>query len=209
LVAYSSSTGGTTLIGATDVDRTVSSKAFTGLTPGTTYYFEFFAIGSASYTNSPANSPRVAISTNSTWTITYDATTNGGTVSTTSATYVSGATSLTLPTPTARTGYTPLGWYTQATDGTKVGNAGSAYTPTGSVTLYFQWTGNTYTVTYKSSPSGTGADITQSFTFPGSVTLRNLADSNAAFTRSGFYIIGWTTTSTANASQTHAMASTY
>lgn len=52
---------------------------------------------------------------------------------------------VTLPTPT-RTNYTFNGWYTQASGGTRVGGAGSAYTPTGNVTLYAQWTASSATL---------------------------------------------------------------
>lgn len=48
-------------------------------------------------------------------------------------------TQVTLPTPT-RTNYSFDGWYTAASGGTKVGNAGAKYTPTANVTLYAQWT---------------------------------------------------------------------
>lgn len=54
------------------------------------------------------------------------------------------AAAVTLPTPT-RKGYTFKGWYTAASGGTKAGNAGASYTPSGSVTsvtLYAQWTCN-------------------------------------------------------------------
>ncbi|MBP3397334.1 MAG: InlB B-repeat-containing protein, partial [Alphaproteobacteria bacterium] len=55
--------------------------------------------------------------------------------------------SVTLPTPT-RNGYTFNGWYTAASGGTKVGDAGATYTPTASVTLYAHWTANTFNVSY-------------------------------------------------------------
>ena len=56
-----------------------------------------------------------------------------------------------LPTPDAREGYEFLGWYTSATGGTKVGNAGSNYTFTGNKTLYAHWTGQAYTITFDSA----------------------------------------------------------
>ncbi len=60
--------------------------------------------------------------------------------------------SVTLPTPT-REGYTFNGWY----DGsTKVGNAGSTYTPTKRVTLTASWTIDKYTLTV--NPGGTTTD---------------------------------------------------
>lgn len=52
--------------------------------------------------------------------------------STTSATNT-----LILPTPT-RTGFTFNGWYTRATGGTKIGNAGATYNPTRNITLHAQ-----------------------------------------------------------------------
>ena len=51
-----------------------------------------------------------------------------------------------LPTP-SNPGSTFKGWYTSATGGTKVGNAGDIYEPTGSKTLYAQWQGETYDLT--------------------------------------------------------------
>ena len=49
-----------------------------------------------------------------------------------------------LPTAT-RSGYTFKGWYTTATGGTKVGDAGTVYTPTSNVTIYAQWEKNVIT----------------------------------------------------------------
>ena len=80
------------------------------------------------------------------YTVTYNA--NGGTCGTASATYQ--GTALTLPTPT-RTGYTFNGWYTAASGGTKIGDAGATYTPSANITLYAQWTINTYTITVTTS----------------------------------------------------------
>lgn len=45
---------------------------------------------------------------------------------------------VTLPTPT-RDGYTFLGWFTSSEGGSKVGDGGASYTPTGNVMLYAQW----------------------------------------------------------------------
>ena len=59
---------------------------------------------------------------------------------------------VTLPTP-SRTGYNFNGWYTAASGGTKVGNAGASYTPTGSVTLYAQWTAAVVAPTFTTQPS--------------------------------------------------------
>lgn len=55
-----------------------------------------------------------------------------------------------LPTPNARAGYNFLGWYTAASGGTKVGDAGSNYTFTGNKTLYAHWLEQNYTITFDS-----------------------------------------------------------
>lgn len=59
---------------------------------------------------------------------------------------------ITLPTPT-RTGYSCNGWYTAASGGTKVANAGASYTPTGNITLYAQWTATVVAPTFTTQPS--------------------------------------------------------
>ncbi len=85
------------------------------------------------------------------YTVTYNA--NGGTCGIASATYQ--GTALTLPTPT-RAGYTFDGWYTAASGGTKIGDAGATYTPSASVTLYAQWTAMpTYTITIGNQSNAT------------------------------------------------------
>ena len=71
--------------------------------------------------------------------------------------------SVTLPTPAARTGYTFAGWYTEASDGTKVGDAGEAYTPTDqtnaivNITLFARWNVNSYDVEYQYGNTPNGA----------------------------------------------------
>jgi hypothetical protein len=51
---------------------------------------------------------------------------------------LTGNPSITLPTPTNGTG-SFLGWFTAATEGTKIGEAGASYTPTADITLHAQW----------------------------------------------------------------------
>lgn len=80
------------------------------------------------------------------YTVTYNA--NGGTCGTASATYQ--GTALTLPTPT-RTGYKFLGWYTAASGGNKIGDAGATYTPNANITLYAQWSFDSFTITVTTS----------------------------------------------------------
>ncbi len=95
------------------------------------------------------------------YTVTYNA--NGGTDQ------AQGSGVVTLPTPT-RTNYRFTGWYTAASGGTKVGDAGATYTPTADVTLYAHWI-QLYKVTYNAnsgsvSPSSETVDAGDSVTLP-------------------------------------------
>ena len=56
-------------------------------------------------------------------------------------------TAINTPNP-SRSGYTFAGWYTDATNGSKVANGNASYTPTETRTLYAHWTANTYNITY-------------------------------------------------------------
>ncbi len=98
-------------------------------------------------------------------------------------------TSANVPLPSvSRTGYTFDGWYTAATGGTKVGDAGTPYTPTASVTLYAHWTPCSYTVVFDKN-GGSGAMTEQTFYVDAAQNL------NAnTFTRVGAKFMGWATT---------------
>ena len=71
---------------------------------------------------------------------------NGGSVSPTSFTTSCDKKSTTLPTPTY-SGYRFMGWFNAASGGTKIGEAGTSYTPTADITLFAHWE-KEYTVTY-------------------------------------------------------------
>ncbi|MCI6265720.1 MAG: InlB B-repeat-containing protein [Erysipelotrichaceae bacterium] len=75
--------------------------------------------------------------------------------------------SVTLPTP-SRSNWTFNGWYTAASGGTKIGNAGASYTPSENITLYAQWSPN---VTNISATSYT-THYTASTTADRSVTIK-------------------------------------
>lgn len=113
------------------------------------------------------------------YTVTYNA--NGGSVSPASDTVNAGS-SVTLPTP-SRSGFTFNGWYTASSGGSFVGNAGSSYTPSSSITIYAQWSAITYTVTWNAnggsvSPTSSSGTSGQSVTAP-------------TPTRSGYTFLYW------------------
>jgi len=128
-----------------------------------------------------------------TYTVTYDATTNGGTaISPNTASFTVAGATLTLPTPVDRTGYTASGWHTAASGGTKVGNAGAtAYSPTSDITLFFQWSANAYTVTYAGNSNTGGSVPTNASTYNigNSVTV---AGNPNSLVRTGYSFAGWT-----------------
>ena len=114
------------------------------------------------------------------YTVTYDA--NGGSCGTASATYEGAA--LTLPTPT-RAGYNFNGWYTAASGGTKVGDAGATYVPSANITLYAQWTAKaTYTIKIDKQSNAT-VTVDKTSTYEGdtvSVTVTFSESSNKTLT---------------------------
>lgn len=111
-------------------------------------------------------------------TVTYDA--NGGSCGTASEKY--SGTALTLPTPT-RDGYWFVGWYDAATGGTKVGDAGATYNPTGEITLYARWQEKVeYTVTYNANGGTCGT---------ASATYQGTALTLPTPTRTGYTFTGW------------------
>ena len=63
-----------------------------------------------------------------------------------------------------------------------------------------------YTVTYAAGPNGTGSNVVETYN---AATLATLKNNTAPFTRAGYYISGWTTSSTSGAAQTNALASSY
>ena len=144
----------------------------------------------AIYSGSPTLATSTSSTSNVTWrdkfVTTFNATTNGGTaISPLTEDFIEGGTALTLPTPAARTGFTASGWYTAATGGSKVGDAGGTYTPSATATLYFRWSANSYTVTYNSN-TGTGTMATQAIT---AGTQFELAVN--AFEKTDFLFDGW------------------
>jgi uncharacterized repeat protein (TIGR02543 family) len=109
----------------------------------------------------------------------------------------------------SRTGYTFNGWNTAADGtGTSYANQGTVRLTVDNqtVTLYAQWLIITYTITYLPGPNGASTSSAQSLNFGGSVTLK---DESAGFTRTGFSIIGWTTSSVSGAAKTNDLSSTY
>ena len=135
--------------------------------------------------------------TPNTYTITYNG--NGSTGGTVPAvTTGNGAVTLRTNSGTlVKAGYTFAGWNTLANGTGTSYSAGAAYTLGGDVTLYAEWTLNTYTITYAPN-SANGGTSPADTTGNGTVTL---ASNSGTLTRVGYTFTGWN--SAANGTGTH------
>jgi uncharacterized repeat protein (TIGR02543 family) len=125
------------------------------------------------------------------YTVTFDANGGTGSMSSQSANY-NVATNLTSNTFT-RTGYTFAGWNTVAVGGGTAYADGASYPFTASVTLYAQWTINSYTVTYTAGSGGTiVGSASQTVNYNANGTLVT------ATPNPGYQFVDWNDASTAN-----------
>ena len=117
------------------------------------------------------------------YSISYNA--NGGSGAPSSHIKLYGSTATLSSTVPTKTGYTFSGWNTNA-DGTGTSYAkGASYTGNANVTLYAQWTPNTYTITYAMNGGTKGTNAPTSGTFDKVLTINNP-------TKSGYTFKGWT-----------------
>lgn len=152
---------------------------------GTVYYFN-----PGDKTSYNGNQTLYAQWKKKTYTVKYDA--NGGSGAPSSQTKTYG-TDLTLSsTKPKRTGYTFDRWKSTRSDGSVYYySAGSTTTYNGNQTLYAQWTGNTYTISYDAN-GGSNAPSAQTKSYGLAMTI-----SSKKPTRAGYTFLGWHTSSTA------------
>ena len=152
------------------------------------------AATSFSWTFNTANWSCCLYSAWNTYTIKYNANGGSGTMSDTGATY---GTAVTLRTNAfTRQHYTFKNWNTKADgSGTSYSNGASVSNLTathgGTVTLYAQWTGVTYTVSYNAN-GGTSTPSSHSVQYPGTLTLRS------AISKANTSVAGYSVTYNAN-----------
>lgn len=105
--------------------------------------------------------------------------------------YVNGSNGTSIPSPSARTGYTFSHWSTGSVGGTKVTSTSNL---TSATTIYENWTPNTYNVAFNANkPSNAPSDVTgtmlnQSFTYD---TAQNLTANE--YRLDGYEFKGWNT----------------
>ncbi len=124
-----------------------------------------------------------------TYTLTYNANSGSGAPAKQTG---SGNITLSSTKPT-RSGYTFLGWATDAKATKAQYQPGASYKLTANVTFYAVWSKITYTLTYNAN-GGSGAPAKQ--TGSGNITL-----SSTKPTRSGYTFLGWATSSGATSAQ--------
>jgi len=95
-----------------------------------------------------------------------------------------------LPKPT-RTGYTFKSWNTKADGSGTTYNGGESYQPTGNITLYAQWTINSYSVTLKKNIAA-GGKVTGGGTYNYAATVTLKATANTGYTFTGWEVTGGT-----------------
>lgn len=133
------------------------------------------------------------------YTVTYnynDATGGNGTAS---ASFTTGGSAITLPTP-VRTGYTFDGWYSDSGLSTPIGNAGASYSPTGTtfaITAYAKWIAINYTITYNSNSATSGSVPTDSTNYNIGQNITVKANSGS-LVRTGYTFAGWNTQADGN-----------
>jgi uncharacterized repeat protein (TIGR02543 family) len=170
------------------VTAPATSCSIDGLTNNTPYKYSVIANNasgsSASAVTSTTSTPRPFV-------VNYNVV-NGGTVSPANANFDMGS-PVTLPLP-VRSGYTFTGWFTTAAGGTLLGLNGAGYSPPSDITIYAQWVGIAYPITYNSNGGTSTVPSSGSYTTGGSAY--QILDAPVGMTKSGYTFTGWNTLST-------------
>ncbi|WP_409968900.1 S-layer homology domain-containing protein [Bengtsoniella intestinalis] len=176
--------------GTYDIDDTVNTESFIEL-EREGYVFDGWYT-EATFENKATGTPARDNTYYAKWTgeITFDANTGDGTMSDQENVVMGVASTITAHNNTfTKTGYTFAGWNT-AVDGTGTAYADEAsITPTESMTLYAQWTANSYTIAFDAN-GGTGDTTGVNATYDISDNL-----TTNGFTLVGNNFIGWATAS--------------
>ena len=136
-----------------------------------------------------ANKTLYAQWTINTYTITYFANEGTGSVPNSSSQNYDTEYTVLPASSLSRTGYTFNDWNESSGGGGVARAVNETFTVTANVSLYAQWTPNTYTVNYDANEGG-GTTNSTTFTFGNSASI-----SSSGFTRSGYTFAEWNTVS--------------
>jgi uncharacterized repeat protein (TIGR02543 family) len=175
-------------VSPTSAQYTVGGNALTLPTPtltGESFTGWYTASSGGTMVASPYT-PSGAITLYARWTansylVTYNA--DGGGVSPTSQSYTFGGSALTLPTP-SRAGHFFQGWYTASNGGTLIT---SPYAPSSAITLYAQWSTDTYVLQFDAD-GGTVTPDTLGLSYGAAATLPT--PTFTGYTFKGWYSAG-------------------
>ena len=145
------------------------------------------------YAEYVSKSGSFTIGAKTSYTVSYNA--NGGSGAPSNQTKWHGENLTLSTTKPTRTGYSFKNWNTKADGSGTTYASGGGYTGNAALTLYAQWTANTYTVKYDAN-GGTGAPANQTKTYGVDLTL-----STTKPTRTNYNFLGWSTSSTATSAQ--------
>lgn len=134
--------------------------------------------------SSPFAGSLSSITSNGTYTFAASEVANNTMTAEYTSTNTSETTSVTLPTPNNRTGYTFDAWYLDSSFKTMAGKAGASYTPSKSVTLIANWNVNKYTLTRTAETGGSVSGPSGDIAFDTSCTVTATANS-------GYSFMGW------------------
>jgi uncharacterized repeat protein (TIGR02543 family) len=205
--AYSTSGVDNTLRAHYDFNDVIASPALNNTidnvaSDASTYDLSVYAASSANVTSNVSRTQNL-------FSVTYDGNSaTSGSVS--SATSISPYASVTLPSGSAlsRNGYNFGGWNTSsAGSGTNYVVGDSYQMLYGDKTVYAKWTANIYTVAYAAGTGATGLNQTTSKTHATSLTLAKGAQANSWFTKSGSYVVGWSTSD--GGAKTHELGGSF
>lgn len=205
-ITFNAGTSGSGTMGNQTVTHGVASNLNANLYSRANYVFYRWATNSDGTGTTYSNLAQVTLSASTTlyaqWTantyvVTYNYNGADGGNSTTTASYTSDGSAITLPTPT-KTGYTFAGWHSDAALTSQIGSGGGSgnYSPTGSVlslTAYAKWTAENYTFTYNGNSADSGTVPTETSK---QITQTVIVKANTGgLTRGGYTFAGWNTQS--------------
>lgn len=134
--------------------------------------------------SSPFAGSLSSITSNGTYTFAASEVANNAMTAEYTSTNTSETTSVTLPTPNNRTGYTFDAWYLDNSFSNIAGKAGASYTPDNNVTLVANWNVNKYKLTRTAETGGSVSGPSGDIAFDTSCTV-------TATVNSGYSFMGW------------------
>jgi uncharacterized repeat protein (TIGR02543 family) len=182
-----------TVAGLSGTAKTLTAADFSSIADNTGYKIALIATGDANNADSIASALSSQITTNNSYSITYNTTNSTGGSAPGVGAYITGASATAIVGNTGsliRTGYTFVGWNTlnNGSGSDYASDGSSSYSTTANLVLHPKWTANTLVITY--NPGATdGSAITETKTADVQFNMRS-----NTFTKTGYTFSGWANT---------------